>query len=453
MARKTQASPKSGSNPVPSTSNPAPGKLTLSNGVRVLVDKTNAYRSISLCICLVGGSSDETIASAGLTHLLEHLLFKRTKTLNPREIACRIDYLGGEINAFTDSDSLCLHAQIPQSLLEELFAFISSLLLDFACNDSDLTLEQSVIRQEILEAEDDPSDSVYRVFAEHFWPSSMLALPVYGTKENVQGFKLSEAQMRLDELLCGQRLLIAAAGNIELEELARLGEKYFGCLPQGKAFELGYYPTHNPQKRHVEPKFGGCFSVIRPVSQVHLLLGRPWPSIRCPDYYTGLIVSSALGSGMSSRLFQLLREEKGLAYDIAADIDAYPDTGALLLSGVIERKNINKGLTLIHDLFVELLQFGLSDEEHQRVLSMLTAQLNMEFDSLSSRMWRLLESELYFGEYRSTQRAESRLRAITADDIARFISHWLPAGEGMLVLGGDIDGFSLSQSARRCYQE
>ncbi len=409
-------------------------KRVLENGVTVLVDSIPHARTVAFAVSLLGGSRDETRDNIGLTHLLEHLLFKRTNSRSTRQIAELMDELGGSINALTDTEWMCLYGAVPVARLGQLVDFFSELLFENAFTEEDLALEKEVIRQEILEAEDSPIEAVLQTFYQGFWPHSQLGLPVFGFLESLEGFDMAAVRERLQELLKGKRVMIGVAGPVTLDEVLPMVSAKFSHL------EPGERPTFAAPTSGV-----GLELVVRPVGQCYVALGQAWTSLLDADYLAGVVLTTIFGDGMSSRLFQLLREDKGLAYDIRAQSESHTDSGLLIITSAVERRNLEITLSLIASELERLRLQPPSQSEISRAVRMLTAQLEMENDLIDSRLWRALETELTFGRYIGSGEIITTLNSIGAQDIASLIERRLRISGNLLVLGGAVEGFKISE--------
>lgn len=398
------------------------------NGTTVLVDRAPSFHSVSFGVCAVGGSQEERPEVVGITHLVEHLLFKRTHQKSTREIAYAIDDLGGDLNAFTDTDSLCLYGSVPNYLLQGGIELIAELLFDGAFTESDLGLEREIIRQEILESEEVASDLTYQRFCSHFWAGSMLAYPVFGTRTSLEQMDYTTVKDRLRELLTGKRLIIGVVGDVTLDQVVPLLEARFGALPAGE----------RPLPLEPEQHFGS-FHAPSKSSQTVLMLGRGWPGMHHDDYLLGLVVAAALGQGSSSRLFQKIREEHALTYDIDVTVDSYPKSGAMVISGAFEHDHVQEALTLIQGELSALREHSLEPKEFLRTVNSLSAQIHMEGDNLRGRLWRLIDSEQYFGRYVGWDEVQRRFLALRYEDLPQFFERWLEPERELLILGGEAN--------------
>lgn len=429
-------------------------KVVTENGITLLVHSDPRFHSVAYAVCLLGGLSDETPESVGITHFLEHLLFKRTKELSTQQIACAIDELGGDVNAFTDFDSMCLFGTVPSSRADRLMDFVAGLLLDAAFDDQDLEVEREVIRQEIFEAHDNPGDALYQKLCSVLWSESIFRFPVFGTLEVLAELKREDIFARLKQLLHGKRLLIAAAGNVSVEEVKAHVVRSYGKLPPGETIKIE------------PPKQGSGFALVdRPVRQVYVALANRFPSLRDTEYPSALVASMALGDGMSSRLFRQLREERGLAYDVAAQVDSFSVASTLLVSATVEPHAVPTVLELVLGELEKVRKDSFETQEIERVVAMVTAQLEMEGDSVSSLLWRAIETELYFGNYVSPEEAVKIYQKIDPSQVAAVVQRYFdsenidseninseniepksPAARNLpsIVLGGDVSAVDLA---------
>jgi len=402
-------------------------KIVLPNGLTLIIDSASQFRSASVIITAIGGSRVESSQISGATHLLEHLLFKRTSKLDTKQIAAQIDDFGGEINAFTDSESLCIYGTVIKSRILELLEFLSSLLLKPAFNSSDLVIEKSIVRQEILEAQDDISDFLSQEFRKLIWGDDPLAAPVFETLESVQALGMEQIKEELAKILKGKKLIIAISGVSENRaEVLDTISKYYGSL------EVGERPTFSSKLNKTSSK-----SLARQSKQTHLHIAWNWPELCSDRYLPGMCLVSLLGYGVSSRLFQVLREEEGLCYDLGLTVDAYPDTAFCGFSSVFEPRNYPKIYELVKREIGNLCSNGVRDEEFARTKRLIRAQLEMEEDSPRGKLWRAVESEIAHQRLISTDEILSKLELVTKSELEKISSDYL-AGARYVLVGGKI---------------
>lgn len=400
----------------------------LANGTTVLIDQDTRFSSASVAICILGGVRAETLEQNGITHLLEHMLFKRTMTKSARQLAEFMDALGGDVNAFTDADSFCLHGTVGKDSVSELLGLFSELLFEFKIDEDELALEKEVIRQEILESLDDPHDAVYQKFTEVFWPGSPLAWPVFGTLKNLEKFQPDSIAEVLKQSLVGNRIIVAVSGNIDSAAVSKQIESIFAGLATGSRLALGATEVAT-----------GFAKVEKPVGQIYFTLGIPWPNLAHPDYLRGVAVSSIFGGCMSSRLFQSVREENGLVYGIDADSDAHLDTAALHISANVEPKNFEQLFQLLRSEIVRLQTDGVTEEEVVRIKKMLLTHTEMERDSVSSLLWRMVESEMVFGRQVDREEIKKQLENLSVSSLNEFIKTWWRLDKWAAVFGGNVN--------------
>jgi len=402
-------------------------KIVLPNGLTLILDTATQFRSASVIITAIGGSRVESQEISGAAHLLEHLLFKRTKTLDTKQIAAQIDDFGGEVNAFTDSESLCIYGTVIKSRIIELLDFLSDLLLRPDFNASDLIIEKSIVRQEILEAQDDLSDFLSQEFRKLIWGSDPLAAPVFGTPESVQALGMEQIREELGKILKGKKLIIAISGVGEIrEEIIEKVSSYYGNLDAGERPKFAS-KLNKPSKA----------TRARNSKQTHLHIGWNWPELCSDRYLPGMCLVSLLGYGVSSRLFQVLREEEGLAYDLGLSVDAYPDTAYCGFSSVFEPQNFPKITELLNREIDNLCSSGVRDEEFLRTKRLIRAQLEMEEDSPRGKLWRAVESEIAHERLISTDEILGKLELVTKGELEKISSDYL-AGPRYVLVGGKI---------------
>lgn len=411
-----------------------PQSVVLENGLTVVMDADSRFASAAFSVCLSGGIRDEEPAEIGITHALEHLLFKRTRKRTTREIAEQIDDLGCNVNAFTDADSLCIFGVVPAERLLELMEFIAELILEPNFTEQDVELEKEIIRQEILEAWDSPIQAVHQRFCEILWPQNSLRFPVFGTLESMAALSREMLLCRLSELRVGRRMAVCAAGNVDPEQILAHAR---GC----------YVPLDAGSELLVEtPEVGSGFSrVLRPVNQAYISLGQQWPGVKDKASIPGMMVPAILGEGMSSRLFQVLREELALAYDVGCDLAGFGDAGLIELSAAVERRNLDDCLRIIANEWIGLGKNPPSREELARAKRLALAQLAMEQDSITGRMWRAYEGQVNFNRPIPVEELRAEILSLSIEDMEKMLEEWVCRGGMVLVLGGDVDGYEVPQ--------
>jgi len=410
-------------------------KHKLSNGLTILVDEDRRFSSVAFAISLHGGLRSESIETAGITHLSEHLVLKKTKQKSTKEIAEYIDLLGGEVNAYTDADSMCLYGYVQKGDSKKIMDFFAELLFEPAFLEKDLLIEKDVVRQEILDSQDEPSEVNYKLFCQYFWPNSLLGMPIYGDIRNLETFSYGDIYERLQSLLQGDKITIVASGAISLEEVIEYAEKNYSHLSKGKRAEFET-PETSSGLHFIQEKF----------SQVHFSLGCQAPGMLSERFDSAAVLSAILGGGMSSRLFQALREDNGLVYDVGAGLDFNKDISALIISGACEGVNLKKSIELVSKEITKFKNEKLDPKEVERNIHSIKSQMLIELDSIQSRMWRILESEYVFGKLVSIEEQIARYESLSLknleDEKQKLLNNFL------LVLTGDIQGYQPDKDLR-----
>ncbi len=413
-------------------------KTVLDNGTRVLIDHIPGSSSVCICLALIGGSRSEQPNAFGVTHLLEHVLFRRTATKEPKVVARVIDSLGGDVNGYTDTDGMYLVAHVPKARGVEALEFLAELLFESRFSDGDIELEKEIIRQEIFDARDHPPTVVYEAFCELFWKDSQLAHPVYGTIESVSGFEKSLLQALLKSFLCGRRIIVAAAGDIGESLFTDKCAEIFSSLPSGEP--LSWAPVNCSSGFTMKPQS---------VGQSYMTLGFAWEPLSSEKYYHGLVASYILGEMMTSRLFQKVREERGLAYDISSEIDAHIDTAAMLINFAVEPKNLKLSEALVLEQ-VDKVKNSIEDSELELAVQFLGAHLAMTSDNITARMWRCLENEFYFSRHIPLQEVMQKVEQIDLAVLQALLKERLADGRCCAVVGGETEGYQPGPELLRC---
>ena len=415
-----------------------PKKIVLDNGLRLLIHSDSRFETASIAICVLGGLRSETKEQAGITHLLEHLLFKRTETRTPFQIARTMDLFGGGVNGFTDAETLCLHADVPVTKLADAIELFADMMLTSNFSEDDFEKEREVVRQELMELIDDPSDTAYRNFCEVFWPKSMLALPVCGTEDSLAAFTPDDIREHLKKLLVGGRIIIGIGGGVDSQVCEELVRKNFSCLPSGQLQRLDSSQTSS-----------GLVLTSRAVSQVHFVLGATWPTLSHPKHTAADAIISVVGEGMSSRLFHNLRDESGLVYDIECSAESFLDTASFEISGIVDRPNLEEVLEIIQSEIRRLRESGVSREELEHVCEVFSAEIAMEKDSIEAGMWRAIETEVLYGHFVSSDEDFAALCAVTPEDCSQLLQEFLQPGSFAASFAGDVEDLVINEELTR----
>ncbi|MDX2034017.1 MAG: pitrilysin family protein [Blastocatellia bacterium] len=416
-------------------------KAKLSNGVVVVTERMPHVRSISFGVFLGTGSRHEGPEQHGLTHFLEHAVFKGSRKRTAAQIAEETDALGGHLDAFTGREMVGFYNKVLDEHLPRAFELIGDLVTNPAFDAGELAKERNVILEEIKMVEDTPDDIIFDIFCETFYPEHPLGRTILGTPASLATFKGKRIRQYYDAIYCPENMVIAAAGNLEHERLLEMAEAQYGHLKPAGAVLKATTPT---------PQAPLLLRHKAELEQAHLVIGAPCPSLVSEDRYAAQILSVALGGGMSSRLFQSVREDLGLVYTIFASITPFKDCGYLNIYAGASTEQLEETIEATMSELEALKKELVSAEELNRNKDQLKASLMLALESTSSRMSGLAQQEMTFGRFITPDEVIARVEAVTAEDLHRLANEiFRPELFGVIVLG-DLKGFTLDRSQLEC---
>ncbi len=408
----------------------------LDNGITVLSEAAPHVGSASLGFWIHSGSRWETEAEAGISHCLEHMVFKGTERRSARDIAEQLDSVGGHLNAFTDKEATCYYARVLGEHLPLAFDVLSDMLLHSVFAPEELELEKNVILEEIKQHEDDPEGLVHDLFARELWPDHPLGRPVIGSPETVAALTRDMLLRYTQDWYAPNRIVVAAAGNLHSDQILELVGIAFGELKPGD------------QESHLSPPVvaGGTVRQSREIEQMNLCYGFAGLPQTSPRRYALACMDVAFGGGMSSRLFQEIREKRGLAYSIGSYFMGYHDSGQYTIYAGTSPETEEEVLAVLREEAERLCQDGLTAEELRRAQNQIKGSMLMDLESMSSRMSRLGKTELYFGRVVDVDEVVAEIEAVTLDAVtavARQVLH----GEAVLAAIGPPEESEFEESA------
>ena len=378
-------------------------KFTLENGVRVLVEPVDYVRSAAVGLWCKTGSRHETDHEAGITHLIEHMLFKGTKSRTAKQIAESIEGRGGSLNAFTDKESTCYYCRVLSDDAENGIDVLSDMMLHSLIDQEELSREEQVVLEEIKRGEDEPSDHVHDLHIEHRWKNHPLGKPIIGTSESVSGFQRKDLTNYMDRRYRGGNVLLSVAGNVDPEQILKWAEKDLGRIPSGDGEEK----VPRPQGQ------GGKEEVAKDVEQVHFCIGGEGCSIFDDELYTLAVLDGALGGSMSSRLFQEIREKRGLAYAIGSYSMSYQAGGAFTVYGGTSPKHWNTVQELVGKEFQKVVEEGIEEEELERTKRNICGGIVLALEGMSGRMMRMSRNELHHNREIPIEETIAKVNAVS----------------------------------------
>jgi len=382
-------------------------KSVLSNGIRLVTERIPYVRSVSIGAWLNVGSRDEVPDNNGISHFIEHLLFKGTKNRTAVEIAESLESVGGHLNAFTGKELTCYYAHVLDEHLSMAVEVIGDILSNALFETSEMEKEKKVILEELNTIEETPEELIHEYFLDDVFPNHSLGLPVIGKRQNITSFNRQSVLDYLSDNYTFDRLVIAAAGNIDHKELARLVENNF--MNFGNKGHQNYEPPAGPRQ--------GKNVVENGAIQAHICLGTHAYSYRNPKKFGLLVLNTLLGSGMSSRLFQNIREKHGIAYSVYSFIDFLFDTGLFGIYIGTDKNKVDDSLELINKELKQLMKQSISRAELDRTKSQLKGNLMLGLESTSSRMNRLAKMEVYLQKHFTLDDTLNEIAKVSQEDV------------------------------------
>jgi predicted Zn-dependent peptidase len=416
-------------------------KTTLDNGLVVLSEQMQHTRSVSFGVFLRTGSRYETAEQNGLTHFLEHALFKGTRKRSALQIAKDADVLGGNLNAFTGREIVGFHNEVVDADLARGFELLADLITAPTFDPAELDKERSVILEEIKMTEDTPDDVLFDVFSENFYPNHPLGRRVLGTPETVATFRDEPVWNYYRELFSPENLVVAAAGHLQHEVILELAQTYFGSLAKAHAAVPIAAP---PATAHV------TLQRKRELEQAHLVLGVPCPSLLSEKFYATGILTSILGGGMSSRLFQSVREERGLVYDVYAAANQYHDAGYFQIYAGTSPDRLTETISAIMTELKRLKDEPVSEEELQRTRGRMRAALILSLEDSGSRLSIMAGNEIVEHRFIPLEETVARIEAVTATDVQRLANEVFQPEAFAVTALGNLKGFKLKRAQLNC---
>ncbi|EMG38566.1 putative Zn-dependent peptidase [Desulfocurvibacter africanus PCS] len=402
----------------------------LDNGIRVVTERIPATRSASLGIWIEAGSLDEKPNQEGMAHFWEHMAFKGTLTRTALDIAKDLDRLGGFSNAFTGREHTCFHARMVDTGLADAMDILSDIVLRPRLDPSDILLEQDVVLQEIAMVNDTPEDFLFEHFWSVYWTEPAMAHSILGNDNTVQGFVPAMLDAWRQEHYKPGRMLVAAAGAVDHENLVNLASRTFGSLP----------PANDARQQSLSGVQSRRQAIDRDMEQTHVLLGFPGVALTDERRFALAYLNSLLGGQMSSRLFQEVRERRGLAYSVYSSHQALANQGVLQVYAATQPGKCREMLSVILQELHELAQGKVDEAEIAHCRDHLLGMLYLGTESSEDRMLRLAKNHYLFGRHVPVEETAAKLNAVNLDDIRAVARDFLAPDQPCLcVLGPDVD--------------
>lgn len=416
-------------------------KQVLDNGLIVLTEAMAAVRSVSMGIWLRTGSRQESEEENGITHFLEHMVFKGTENRTAEEIARSADSIGGHLDAFTAKECTSFSIKVLDEHVERGFDVLADLVKNPLLKPEHIAKESKVVQEEIKMVEDTPDDLVHETFTQNYWRGHALGRPILGTRQTVRSFERPQLQRYFHCHYTPRNIIVTAAGHLEHDRIVGLVDQAFGGEPPGTPALKDAAPATHPIIR---------FRHKKNLEQAHLCLGTPAYAYADEKRFACYILNTVIGGGMSSHLFQNIREQRGLAYAVFSGLSSFRDAGYTTVYAGTANQNVPEVIKLIIEELHLMKTNLLSEEELQHAKDFLKGSTLLGLESTMSRMSNLARQEMYFGRYVTMDEIARRVDAVTAEDV-RTVAQELfdPLRIGLTVLGPG-DGFKITRTHLQC---
>ena len=383
-------------------------KITqLPNGIKVISEKINYVNSFSLGFWFNVGSRDETPENSGICHFLEHMFFKGTKKRSAKKIAEDIESLGGYLNAFTSKEHTCFYGRGLSEHVEKTFEVLADMVQNSVFDPKEVEKESKVVIDELYDIEDSPEELIFDKFESNVFAGNSLGMPIIGTEKNLRSFKQKDLMNFVKENYTTDRFFIVASGNIEHADLIKYAKKYVA-----KKFKL-----ENNKKRDLVITPTTDLYVEKDTQQVHYILGKPTYGIRESKRNVVSVLSHILGEGSSSRLFQKIREENGIGYQINTFVNSFFDVSTFGVYLSTNDKSVQKAEDLIFEELDKIKKKKVGQIELSRAKEYLIGSMLMSLESTTNRMLRLAQSAIYFGKIKSVNETVKKIQAVSSEEI------------------------------------
>jgi len=416
-------------------------RTVLPNGLIVLTERMEHLRSVAMGVWIKSGSRCESAELNGISHFVEHMLFKGTKSRSAQRIAREMDSIGGNLDAFTSKETICFNVKSLSDHVPIALDVLTDMVLNPTFAQPDIERERGVILEEIKIDEDNPDVLVHELFTQSFWKGHPLGKPILGTTETVGRFGQQELFGYHGDRFHGGNMVFSAAGNLDHDRFVAAVEEKLSVLTGGEA----------PQELSApEPSARIILRNKKALEQVQICLGVPAPKVTDDSRYATSILNTVLGGGMSSRLFQTIREERGLAYSVYSDMSPYRDTGNFCVYAGTSGSKALEVIDLIMAEFRNLKEVPISAEELTRAKDQLKGNILMGLESSNARMANLARQEMYFQQFYSVDEVIARIDEVDAGQVQTMAQRLFEPERIAVTLLGRLDGVKLNRSRLVC---
>lgn len=408
-------------------------KTILDNGVRVLTEKHPQSKAVSIGVWVNVGTRHEQKNIQGMAHFLEHLVFKGTKNRTAFQIARSLEALGGDLNAYTTKEYTCFHALVLKDHWQKALEVVSDLVANMQLRSKDFRNEKGVILQEIAMGEDNFEESVYDAFFSKVFNNHPLSTPILGTVKSIANLKMGQVRDFYTKQYTGRKLTISVAGNVDHHSVVKFTRQYLGRKPKGKNMDLGKPPVWIGSERGF---------IQKDSEQSHILLGFPAASYLSEMRFEALVLNTILGGGMSSRLYQRVREKKGLVYSIYSMLTNFIDFGLINIYAAADQKNIESIIHLVRLELKRLKEKGISNAEIESAKTQLVGSILLSSDDMENRMSSIAINDMIFSSYRPMEQVVDEIKQIDFKKMKNYFKNEFDLDQvAGVILGPDLGAF------------
>jgi predicted Zn-dependent peptidase len=406
---------------------------TLDNGLRILTERMTQVRSISIGVWLTRGSRHETAERSGIAHFVEHMLFKGTSSRTAEDIAQQIDSIGGQLDAFTAKEYASYYIKVLDEHLPLAIDVLADIVRNPAFVPEDVEREKKVVVEEIKMVEDTPDDLVHEIFTQGFWENHPLGRPILGTRDTVESFSSTLLRDYFSQAYTPRNLIVSAVGNLEHARVRELVDEKFGSLASAGDASIDEPPRVVPQ------------TVIRnkELEQSHICVGVSSYPQNHDDRYASYVLNTLLGGSMSSRLFQNVREKRGLAYAVFSGLSAYRDAGSFTIYAGCANEAVGEVLDLVVEEMRGVKSASVPEAELQRSKDHLKGSLMLSLENTASRMSHIARQEIYFDRQFGLDETLQGIERVTAEDVLRVANDLFRNGSLAATVLGNVNGLRI----------
>jgi predicted Zn-dependent peptidase len=416
-------------------------RAVFANGLTVLTEKMDHIRSVSMGIWIKSGSRHEDPNFNGISHFLEHMVFKGTSNRSAEDIARQVDSIGGNMDAFTGKETICFNVKVLDEHLPIAVDVLSDMVLHPVFDGKEIIRERGVILEEIKMDEDNPDYLVHEIFTQNFFKDHPLGKPILGTKETVRRFSQEAILDYYGGKFAPGNMIISAAGNLDHHEFVELLRERFEQLPPGTN---GWHDTPPKTNSRI------ILRNKKSLEQVQICVGVPSYSISHDRRYVTYVLNTLLGGGMSSRLFQNVREKQGLVYSIFSELNPFRDAGMMSVYAGTSRESAGKVVKAIVNEFHQLKSVAISEEELKRAKDQLKGSLMLSLESSTARMSNLARQEMYYDHFIGMDEIINRIQAVTVEDLLKSANELFRPELIAVTVLGNLNGLKVTRDSLAC---